>query len=350
MAPLQYTNSSLCWDTGDDINGLSSTSGTAVTGTWSNTVTTDSYVRVLYEPQQYHQYETFSGVNIQLDIVENNKKVIHPRLYFALIKSKLTKLEERKLNKRLLLLQKFVKSAEDMGQQALYEEFARKIAITVREQELWACGIEYFVDKEIVLNYMDKVKDVEIGFVKREKFDRPLPDNVQKRLNKFKDLKLFDEFWILHLNYKHKKDVDGKKKKEKKLKTNKEKIKEKDPILFGVQSFMPNKLYYIIDWIDDHCDLTLDKFIEDVKKSDPNYDVDKLEEIDEKYIQKLVKQSRERYKRLGDTNPDNYKAFMKEEDKLTKTSKNIAKKAQGIFKDMEDKFMTGIKKIKKKGK
>jgi hypothetical protein len=36
--------------------------------------------------------------------------------------------------------------------------------------------------------------------------------------------------------------------------------KAKDPILFGVVKGTRN-LYYIGDWIDEYCDLTLDKFL-----------------------------------------------------------------------------------------
>ena len=144
MATIGYGDR-LYWDSGANISGLSSATSSTVdatsatgTGAWT---TTDNYVHVTYEPQQYHHYGSNVGTEIKFDFAADNKNVIHPRLYFRFVKSKLTKLEERKLNKRLLLLQKFVKSAEDMGQQALYEEFSRKIAITVREQELWACGI-----------------------------------------------------------------------------------------------------------------------------------------------------------------------------------------------------------------
>ena len=302
---------------------------------------------IMYEPIQYGMYETVSGTQIQFDFVQNDKKVIHPRLYFRFVKSKLLKLEERKLNKRLLLLQKFVKSAEDLDQQGLYEEFARKIAITVREQELWACGIEYFLHREDVLKYMDRVKDVEIGFVKLEKYDRPVPTQVEKKIKRIKKLKLFDELWVLHLNYKDKLDVTGKTKKEEKLKTNKEKIKEKDPIIFGIQNYMPDKLYYVIDWIDEYCDLTLDKFIDDLKLTDPDYDVDKFDDIDEDYIQKLVAETRDRYNRLQKTNMNNYKSLMEEEDLITK-GKKISKKVNSSFTQIKNKIRNKWDEVKGK--
>ena len=330
MASTTADNSSYLDVWNEPVTGLDATStASTVSGTWHYASST---AVVHYAPVEYRDYRTDLGTQIHFDFVMGKDKVIHPRLYFKFVKSKLTKLEERKLNKRLLMLQKFVKSAENMGQQALYENFARKIAITVREQELWACGIEYFIKKKYVNQYMDKVKDVEIGFSKLEKFDRPLPTNVENRVKKIKKLGLFDELWVLYLNYEEKKDVDGEKKREKKLKTSKEKIKEKDPILFGVQSYMPDKLYYVIDWIDEHCDLTLDKFIDDIKKSDPDYDMDKIDDISPRLIKKLVKESRERYNTLQGTNEKNYKSLMKKEDNKLKR-KELVRKVKGFFED-----------------
>lgn len=46
--------------------------------------------------------------------------------------------------------------------------------------------------------------------------------------------------------------------------TQKEKEKAKDPILFGVIQGS-RKLYFIGDWIDDYCDLTLEKMMKTIK-------------------------------------------------------------------------------------
>jgi hypothetical protein len=289
------------------------------------------------------------GTVVQQGMVEekiNNRKVIHPRLYFKFVKSKLSKLEQRELNERLLKLQQLVVQAKDLGQKALYEEFSRKIAICVREQELSVCGIEYFIDREVVEKYRHRIKDVEIGFSKLENFDRPLPTNVKKRVERVQKLKLFDELWVLYLNYKDKTDVGGKKKQEV-VKTNKEKIKEKDPILFGIQSYMPDKLYFVVDWIDEYCDLTLDKFVQTIKKDDSEYELDTLEHIDEELIQKLVKESRERHLRLKNTNRGNFKKLMEEEDKVggKKSIKQLAE--QYVRKTLPKKVVERSDKLKK---
>lgn len=267
------------------------------TTTWANPLGTwTTYVSPVGTQHAFAQEETKE---------KNGRKVIHPRLYFQFVKSKLNKLEEAKLNERLLRLQKFVKSAAELKQQALYEEFSRKIAITVREQELYAVGIEYFVDRAVVNQFRDKVRELDIAFCKLEDYSRAIPDSVKKRIDKIKKLKLIDQYWVLYVDHKV----------EKEIKTNKQKIKEKDPILFGIQDYMPDKLYFIVDWIDEYCDLTLDKFITEVKKNDPDYEIATLDEIDEDLIQKIVRESRERHARLKNTKRDNFQDLMKEEDK-----------------------------------
>jgi len=300
------------------LTGISSFNDATATGNWitydnTTTINITSATNIYYNPTQYNQYITNGGTAINFGIVQD-KKVIHPQLYFKFVKSEMTKLEQKEMTERLFKLQTLVKQAEDLGQKALYEDFARKIAITVREQEINVCGIEYIVSKGSVDKYKDKVKDVDIKFSKLEEYSRPIPTNVKKRLDKFKKLMMFDNYMVLYLDYKEKIDIDNKKKAVAEPKTNKQKIKEKDPILFGTLDYEPDKLYFIADWIDEYCDLTLDKFVQTIKKNDPEYELDGIDELDEEYIQRMVKESRERFVRLKETDPGTYKKLMVDED------------------------------------
>ena len=298
------------------INAYDSTTSSAtnwIDATNAGMINLTTATNIYYVPTQYTQYVTNVGTVLNLNWVID-KKIIHPQLYFKFVKSKMTKLEQKEMTERLFKLQILVKQAEDLGQKALYEDFARKIAICVREQEINVCGIEYIISKESIDKYKDKVKDVDIRFSKLEEYSRPIPTNVKKRLDKFKKLMMFDNYMVLYLDYKEKIDVDNKKKAVAEPKTNKQKIKEKDPILFGTLDYAPDKLYFIADWIDEYCDLTLDKFVQTIKKNDPEYELDGIDEIDEEYIQRMVKESRERFVRLKKTDPNTYKKLMVDED------------------------------------
>lgn len=292
---------------------------------------------VYYYRPVYSNYITNIGTEIDFNIVKDkDTKVIHPQMYFKFVKSKMTKMQQKEMHERLSKLQKLVKEAKNLGQKALYEELATKVAMTVKEQEMNVCGIEYIVPKSIIEKYMYKVKDVDIKLSKLENYTRPIPANVSKRLKKVQELELFDNYWVLYLDYKDKIDIDNNKKKESSdKKTNKEKIKEKDPILFGVQNYEPDKFYFIIDWIDEYCDLTLDKFVDTIKKDDPNYNLNSIDEMTPKLMQKLIQESKERFERLQKTNQGNFKDLMKEEDnyykKVIKGGENLLHKIKVKF-------------------
>lgn len=320
-------------DTGTSIPGIYSAS-VSMWDTTSN-VATYNTTTTIYEwtPVQYGNWQNDNGLNVGFDIVKNKEtQVIHPRLYFKYVKSKLSKLQQKEMVERLTKLQKLLVQAKDLGQKALYEELARKVAIAIKEQEINVCGIEYTIHKEAINKYREKVKGPEIGFCTLEKYSRPIPANVKKRIEKCKELKLFDNYHVLYLEYKEKTDVGGKKKEEAtEKKTNKEKIKEKDPILFGTLDFLPDKFYFIIDWIDEYCDLTLDKFVEVVKKNDPEYDLDKIDDITPELLQKMVQEARDRHNRLANTNSKNFKDLMKEED-LTYMGKIVQARKKSVEK------------------
>ena len=77
-----------------------------------------------------------------------------------------------------------------------------------------------------------------------------IPDNIIDKKYEIDKLKIFDNYVILHYD----KDNDQ-------TSLTKEEIEKlKDPILFGVIRGS-KKLYYIDDWEDEYCDLTLDRLV-----------------------------------------------------------------------------------------
>jgi hypothetical protein len=330
-------------DFGDPLTGI--VLNTSSTASSRIITTTDT---VYYSPSSYSQYSTGLGTEINLAFIKD-KKVIHPRLYFKFVKSKMSKLHQKELNDRLSKLQKLLIQAEDLGQTSLYEDLARKIAITIKEQEINVCGIEFTVHEEAIKKYKEKVKGPEIGFCSLEKYARPIPSMVKKRIEKCKELKLFDNYWVLYLEYKEKTDIGNKKKEENtEKKTNKEKIKEKDPILFGTLDFLPDKFYFIVDWIDEYCDLTIDKFVEVVKKDSSEFDLDRIDNITPKLLQKLVQEVRDRHDRLKNTNSKNFEKLMEEENNFyTRKIKNLNNKYPKI-KENKDKIIKKVEELNNK--
>jgi hypothetical protein len=240
-------------------------------------------------------------------------KGVNVRLFFKLVHSKLTHIEKDKLSEQLYKLQQIVNTSRELGQQALYERLSEMIAIAVREMEVAAVGCDKYVDLATVEKFRKVRKENGkpiVFFEPWEKFPRIPPPAVAELLKHLQSLSLFDEYWVLYLDYARNEE----------LKTNKERIKEKDPILFGKFSYQPNRLYFIIDWVDDFCDLTLDRFIDEVKLGHPLYMPEKVSMTYDDF-ERIKKEVMERHARLKATNGTNFRMNMIEEDKANKKKK-----------------------------
>jgi hypothetical protein len=151
-----------------------------------------------------------------------------------------------------------LRTAEITGQVALKEKLARGMFVNKYEAELYANGYYYVVSEKQIIDFANKTeKGVELIYLKN--FARPLPDKVVKKLIEADSLEVFDNYAVLTYDPK---DKD-------KIETETEREKRKDPILFGLISGS-DKLYYITDWIDEYCDLTLAQFVDtlDITKKD----------------------------------------------------------------------------------
>ena len=144
-------------------------------------------------------------------------------------------------------------SAKVTGQVALSEKLAREMFVNKYEAELYANKMYYVVTEEQMVDFTNKTeKGVSLLYLKN--FARMLPDDVIKKLEEANSLEVFDNYVVLTY------DPDGTKRGE----TEEERAKRKDPILFGVICGS-NKLYYITDWIDEKCDLTLQQFADTIE-------------------------------------------------------------------------------------
>lgn len=232
-------------------------------------------------------------------------KGISATLLFKFVKSKLTKLQQQELKKRLSKLASLLKYSEEMQQWAVYEESAKKILEITREQEADLLGIDKFVMKKDVEKFIYSVREKIVKLKEFSEFPRIVPVRVQKRLKELQVKGLFDEYWILYTDLTAPAEE---------IKSNKQRIKEKDPILFGKFNNVPDKLYYIADWIDEYCDLTFDKLTDKLANLDPEYQVDFIEDISPKYVARIKKEILDKQARLKATKQSNYKDLMKEED------------------------------------
>lgn len=112
--------------------------------------------------------------------------------------------------------------------------------------------------------YMSQV-DSNVKLIELPLYEREIPDEVVSIVEKVKPI-FGDGLWVLYTDY---------------AQTEKEKASQKeavdrarrsrDPILFGVsyseEDRTMNERYYVLaDWIDEYCDLTMEKFMEELRK------------------------------------------------------------------------------------
>lgn len=239
----------------------------------------------------------------------SSEKRISPKLYFSYVKSKLATNEIKALKARLSKLQTLTQDAFDLQQQALFEEYSKLMAITVRESEAYVAGYKKWVTIKDIERFRTIAKNPTaynspVFFKKLEDFPRSVPKEIKKVIDGVKQKNIFDQLWILYLDYTNEN-----------IKTNKEKIREKDPILFGQFAYDKSKYFYITDWVDEFCDLSINDFVNKLSTTSEDYRMNEVSEIDLAFIEKIKKEVKDRQDRLDGTKPSNFQQRMAEEDR-----------------------------------
>lgn len=139
--------------------------------------------------------------------------------------------------------------AEKVGQVSLKERLLKNLNVVRAEIALIDNSITKFVSEEQLVDLYQQSnisQNLKLTWIKN--FVKIIPTNILEIKEKVDVLEIFDNYVILH--YDPNNDATSMTEEEIELK--------KDPILFGVFKDS-RKLYYIADWVDEYCDLTLEK-------------------------------------------------------------------------------------------
>ena len=128
-----------------------------------------------------------------------------------------------------------------------------------KEREIVKLGINSFVYRDVIEDYIDNVAKNTVKIIELENYPRDIPDDIVDIIAKTKNI--FDKMYVVFTDY------TGKIEKQ----VSKER-RDKDPILFGTfqmargkgrnsGNILNDKFYFLGDWEDEYCDLTLDKFL-----------------------------------------------------------------------------------------
>lgn len=187
----------------------------------------------------------------------------------------------------LRMLSKAIKT----GQKRQIALLRHHVTIIQREQKIRAKGVNTFVYTDDVSNYIEHVENRCVKLADLDEFPREIPDEVIPIIIEMREQ--FDRLIIMFTDYT---DDLGKQVAQDK--------RDKDPILFGVfldeaQKSVTERMYFLADWEDEYCDLTLDKLIEESKELDgtdiayycEEVNVDELLTLADNYNEELIRTS-----------------------------------------------------------
>lgn len=234
------------------------------------------------EPWYKRIWNTITKKNT-VDEVDENVQPMDALKFFTMVKASSKEsaaIYKDRVSKYLTALH----NATNIGQTALQEELVRGLITNRYESVLYAEGCYYAVTEELVAKFASQCeRGLKLSYLKN--FARPIPQEVIDKVAKMNELEIFDNYVVLYY------DPEGTVYKE----TAYEEAKRRDPIIFGVIAGS-KKLYYVADWIDEYCDLTLDAFVDalGIEKDDLHFDA---EEIKKAKLEKEEKPKNKKRKR-----------------------------------------------------
>lgn len=267
---------------------------------------------------------------------KEESKEMTPSQYFDILKGAKQNITTAALKESygtfISLGEKYVK----LGQKESLKRLCFLADTLVKEEKIIEMGINTFIYKDTIEDYIEHVADKTVKIVELSRYMREIPDELVETVEKTRDI--FDEFYVVFTDYTGKEE----------RKVEKER-RDKDPILFGVfknSTNVADRFYFLGDWVDEYCDLTLDKMVEQYKAKKgfspaivstvPNTSEDLLStlksfKIDEKknsdYTLSVINASNSVD---SDIVVPNFKRTNSEEN--SKTSKGFFEKVRSVFK------------------
>ena len=195
----------------------------------------------------------------ELKTTDNVESQLTPQQYFEQVKERKHNITDEELVKVydncLELLNKYKITGEKKGMRKLMFH----LECIEKEREIVKMGINTFIYRDDIEEYIDTVAKDTVKIIELENYEREIPDEIVEVIAATKDK--FDQLYVVFTDYTGK--VERQIEKER---------RDKDPILFGTFQNQSNRtvidrFYYLGDWEDEYCDLTLDKMVNETEKA-----------------------------------------------------------------------------------
>lgn len=181
-----------------------------------------------------------------------------PQEYFDIVKERKQHITDEQLQKVYDNCLELLNKYNITGQRSGIEKLLFHLDCIEKEREIVAMGINTFVYRDDIEFYIDEVASDVVKIIDIEHYEREIPDEIVEIIRLVKDK--FDQLYIVFTDYTGKVERQVT-----------EERRRKDPILFGTfqnaeTRSVIDRFYYLGDWVDEYCDLTLDKMVNETEK------------------------------------------------------------------------------------
>ena len=181
-----------------------------------------------------------------------------PTEYFNTVKQLKHTITDEELAKAYENCLEMLEKCRITGQHKSAHRLIFHLEAITKERDLVKMGLNQFVYKEDIEYYIKNVASDVVKIIDLESYEREIPDEIVDTIAKTKHL--FDQLYIVFTDYTG--EAEKKVKKER---------RDKDPILFGAfkkstNNVIIDRFYFLGDWVDEYCDLTLDKMVSECER------------------------------------------------------------------------------------
>lgn len=188
-----------------------------------------------------------------------NMEELTPQQYFDQVKERKHSITDEELVKIYDNCLELLNKYKITGQKKGIRKLLFHLECIEKEREIVKMGINTFIYRDDIEEYIDTVAKDTVKIIELENYEREIPDEIVELIGEVKDK--FDQLYVVFTDYTGK--VERQIQKER---------RDKDPILFGTFQNQSNRtvidrFYYLGDWEDEYCDLTLDKMVNETEKA-----------------------------------------------------------------------------------
>lgn len=188
--------------------------------------------------------------------MNEQKKELTPSEYFEIVKGRKQTVTDDDLSRIYDNCLELLNKYKITGQRSAMRKLLFHLESIEAEREIVKMGINTFIYRDDIEEYIDDIAKDTVKIIELESYEREIPDEIVAIIEQVKDK--FDQLYVVFTDYTGK--VERQVEKER---------RQKDPILFGTfqnerTKTVIDRFYFLGDWEDEYCDLTLDKMVNEV--------------------------------------------------------------------------------------